>query len=607
MIKCYKCNRHGHIRAYCPSATQVQATQMICTQSDKSIHLPNTWILLDSCSSISSIANKDLAHDLEQSNDTVRAWTNGGFIYYNVTCKVNVLNVEAFYNARGIANILSMADVAKKYRVTMDTHNSPNISVHIDVHLVLTFRNCGSGIYYFDTDTFAQGVNQREAVTFFETVDENKKYYTSREMKNAEGVRRLQSMCGWPSNADLKQHILKGSIINCPYLPEAVDHGNAIYGPMIPLLKGKMVRKKHDQTVNRPRVHDIHALVTKHPTDELDMDYFFVNGLTFLHTKTKKIKKLTISRCSGTGKNECTQKISTITRMYANRGFTISPYNGDNDFRVLKDTVGEGNLNIVARREHVGSIERSIRTIKERCRCVCHNLPFKSFTKIMTEDLVVGICDLLNSFPARDGISVDLSPDSIVLGKPKLDYNSLKLTFGAYAHVFDGTDNTMKNRTVGAIALRPSNEHGSYYFMSLQSGRRLNVNQWKDLPITQEVIDMVHSLVEIEGQNEMPNGMPTFEWEPGMPIDDQDYTSEADCHVYHEPNNNENDVDPTSDDEADDASDQSPEHEGDIKTRMGLTIKRTSAQNMLQLELWMAIDVRSEETTTNKLASTLNH
>ena len=41
----------------------------------------------------------------------------------------------------------------------------------------------------------------------------------------------------------------------------------------------------------------------------------------------------------------------------------------------------------------------------------------------MTEDLVVGICDLLNSFPARDGINTDMSPDSIVLVKPKLDYN----------------------------------------------------------------------------------------------------------------------------------------------------------------------------------------
>ena len=46
MIKCYKYNRHGHIRAYYPSATQVQAAQMICAQSDKSVHLSNTWLLL---------------------------------------------------------------------------------------------------------------------------------------------------------------------------------------------------------------------------------------------------------------------------------------------------------------------------------------------------------------------------------------------------------------------------------------------------------------------------------------------------------------------------------------------------------------------------------
>ena len=86
------------------------------------------------------------------------------------------------------------------------------------------------------------------------------------------------------------QHISNESIINCTYLPKAVDHGNAIYEPMVLLLKWEIVRRKHSQTANRPRIDDIHTLVTKHPTDELNMNYFFLNGLTFLHTKTRKKK-----------------------------------------------------------------------------------------------------------------------------------------------------------------------------------------------------------------------------------------------------------------------------------------------------------------------------
>ena len=47
----------------------------------------------------------------------------------------------------------------------------------------------------------------------------------------------------------------------------------------------------------------------KHPIDELDMNYFRVNGLFCLQTKTKKIKKLTSNRCKGTGKIECVDTI----------------------------------------------------------------------------------------------------------------------------------------------------------------------------------------------------------------------------------------------------------------------------------------------------------
>jgi hypothetical protein len=36
----------------------------------------------------------------------------------------------------------------------------------------------------------------------------------------------------------------------------------------------------------------------------------------------------------------------------------------------------------------------------------------------------------------------------------------------------------MRRRSVGAIALSTSNEHGSYYFMSLHSGKKINCNQW---------------------------------------------------------------------------------------------------------------------------------
>jgi len=48
-------------------------------------------------------------------------------------------------------------------------------------------------------------------------------------------------------------------------------------------------------------------------------------------------------------------------------------------------------------------------------------------------------------------------------------------------------------RTSGAIALRPTgNAQGSYYFLSLQSGKRIVRNNWTVLPMPAEVIATMH-------------------------------------------------------------------------------------------------------------------
>ena len=78
----------------------------------------------------------------------------------------------------------------------------------------------------------------------------------------------------------------------------------------------------------------------------------------------------------------------------------------------------------------------------------------------------------------------------------------------------------MHSCTIGAITLRVSNEHGSYYFMSLRTGRRLNSSQWTELPITDEVTDRVDNMVkkELQQPNTATDGI-VFEWEPGVSID----------------------------------------------------------------------------------------
>ena len=141
---------------------------------------------------------------------------------------------------------------------------------------------------------------------------------------------------------------------------------------------------------------------------------------------------MTAHRCIRTGKEECIKNIDIITYMYTNRGFNITPYNGDNGFEILMEHIGFSNLNITGREDHVSAIERSIRSIKEISRCICYEFPYKSYTKLMTENLMLGVTKMVNAFPNKEDISLDLRPDAIVLGTPKLGYNNIKLSFGSY-------------------------------------------------------------------------------------------------------------------------------------------------------------------------------
>ena len=81
----------------------------------------------------------------------------------------------------------------------------------------------------------------------------------------------------------------------------------------------------------------------------------------------------------------------------------------------------------------------------------------------MTISLVKTAVYWLNAFPSKNGISGNLSPANIVIGRANPDFNHNRIVFGSYAMVFTGTKNNMKARSVPAISLGPSNEWGRHF------------------------------------------------------------------------------------------------------------------------------------------------
>ena len=309
-------------------------------------------------------------------------------------------------------------------------------------------------------------------------------------------------------------------------------------------------------------------IIKHHRHIQLYMDFFYVNKMPFLHTKSGKLDYLTVAPTKSRSKETIINEAQRVTKMYERRGFSIEKYHGNNEFDMndLRETIRPGILLICANEEHVHKIERSIRTIKERCRGTCHSVPYKRYTRLMTKSLVEGIVGLLNDFPSKDGVSQTMSPSMIVTGAQMPDYNIKKIVFGSYAQVHLGTTNTMKHRSVPAIALRSSNESGGHYFMSLLSGKRIHSHNWTELPFDNDVIVRVEELASKENQLELPDKAPIFEWAPGIEIESLDQEGESESYtdteefsldLHDEQNvlvNNDNVITDSNDSEKDDSN-----------------------------------------------------
>ena len=179
-----------------------------------------------------------------------------------------------------------------------------------------------------------------------------------------------------------------------------------------------------------------------------------------------------------------------------------------------------------------------------------HAVPYKFMPKLMVRGLIVEAVKWINAFPSMSGISRTMSPATIVQGLPKPNMKYKRIVFGAHAMVYTATNNKLEARSVPAVALNSSNEHGGHYFMSLYSGRRIHSYEWKELPIGEDVVERVEELAINEDATEMKRGYPIFTWknriiDSGLNVTDNidENMDIEELQIQDVPDNNENEMD----------------------------------------------------------------
>ena len=377
-------------------------------------------------------------------------------------------------------------------RLTMDTLHDRAIILHVGEQSIC-FQECSEGLYFVDVGTLnhkhsndslnAYSNTSIPHSQFITTVTQNSQHYTKREIQGARASRALQESIGWPSTQFFKEILINNYIKNSSITSTDVNNAEDIFGPPLPLLKGNKTRK-------RPQAHTPYKtplpldIKERHRALDLYVDFFFVNKLPFLHTKSQHLSFITSNYTGNRTKSTIIRYIGKIVRMYRKRGFEINFIHGDNEFQLedLETAISPSSLEIYAPEEHVPNIERSVRTVKEKCRALTHSVPYERYTKLMTVALIENATYWLNAFPNNSGIVGNISPSQIVQGHPAPDYNTKRIPFGSYALVYTKTTNTMEARSVPAVALHPSNQSGGHFLCPCGVGEKSMHMNGKNYP-----------------------------------------------------------------------------------------------------------------------------
>jgi hypothetical protein len=153
------------------------------------------------------------------------------------------------------------------------------------------------------------------------------------------------------------------------------------------------------------------GVIDKNKTVTLAADIFFVDGIAFLLTVSRKnIKFITAKHVATRTTKSLSKHLDRVIQVYTRAGFSVRTILMDGEFEKVKNELPLVVCNTTAAKEHISEAECSIRTIKERMRGIVGKLPFEFIPWRLKMEFIYFVVLWLNAFPAKSGISATYSP-----------------------------------------------------------------------------------------------------------------------------------------------------------------------------------------------------
>jgi hypothetical protein len=272
-----------------------------------------------------------------------------------------------YFYPKGVANILSLALIPETKRVVMDSAIDDAIYVFNEDGSYVRFSKTPNGMYCINIES--DGDNQ--VVLAHQTVKGESAHFSAIDCRRAAKVRDLQEILACPNDNDLANAIEHNVIGNNPFTRRDVRIAKKIFGPDVPAMKGKTVKRKSKM----PREDDISSIppniIKEYSNVHLSIDVMHVNGIRFLISHSKHIGLLQTYCVRKSNREAILDSILKMIQAYRSRGvFTVVTIEADGAFNCIKHDLQDKPYQIALTTcdadRHVETVERQIRFLKKK-------------------------------------------------------------------------------------------------------------------------------------------------------------------------------------------------------------------------------------------------
>ena len=339
--------------------------------------------------------------------------------------------------------------------------------------------------------------NETKEVALVETVSENIRRYTKREVKSARAARSLMEKLGHASLQSTIKAVNRG-IMNCEVTATDLRNAEAIFGRSAAAMKGKTNMKASviSKTVLAARTVQVQQ--------RLAVDIMFVMGMPFLIGLLYPLELGLVVELSNRSADEIAPKIKSFIATAASRGFDVLEVHTDGEKAIgtMKTELQSRGVEIEPSgpKQHIPQVEKLIQTIKKRVRAHRHSLPFTMGRELTTK--CVKFCMSRRNMVASANSMDHSSPLEQFSGRKldaKLDF---RVAFGDYVQATnpDKTNSVKDANTHGCIAALPlGDSRGTVRMWRISTRSFVNRNQFVILPMPDEVITLLNAIAKKDG------------------------------------------------------------------------------------------------------------